>query len=38
VGVTEVLADDRDVLDLFNRMDTAMYDAKGKGRNTVADR
>ncbi|GAB6094653.1 hypothetical protein JCM14469_09050 [Desulfatiferula olefinivorans] len=38
VGVAEVRAEDLNPLDLFNRMDAAMYDAKGKGRNTVAVR
>lgn len=37
VGVTEVRPQDKSPLDLFNRMDTALYEAKGSGRNkTVA--
>jgi diguanylate cyclase len=38
VGVTEANPDDKNPADLFNRMDTAMYDAKRGGRNRVVCR
>lgn len=38
IGVTEVSSNDKTPMDLFNRMDTAMYEAKKSGRNKVMSR
>ncbi|MBU1169236.1 MAG: GGDEF domain-containing protein [Proteobacteria bacterium] len=38
VGVAEIRPQDKSPIDLFNRMDTAMYEAKRSGRNKVVIR
>lgn len=38
VGVTEVSPSDKTPMDMFNRLDTAMYEAKKSGRNRVIAR
>jgi diguanylate cyclase (GGDEF)-like protein len=35
IGLTMVNAQDKNVSNLFDRVDAAMYDAKQKGRNCV---
>lgn len=38
LGVTSTMPDDKSPVDLFNRMDMALYDAKKSGRNKVVVR